>query len=75
MRMIELFDDFLVMFHLLLETFSIFIDWIGEVFMQIGLVIVVLRGYLRHLWVSEIFQCHTFCECIEWKFATKQKTM
>lgn len=57
--MIELFDDFLVMFHLLVETFSIFIDWIGEVFMQIGLVIVVLRGYLRHLWVSEIFQCHT----------------
>lgn len=58
MRIFELLNEFLKMIHQLSERFGILVDWIGEAFMQVGLAIVIFRGYLRHLWVSEIFQCH-----------------
>lgn len=57
MRMFERFNEFIVMIHHFSERFGILIDWIGEALMQVGLAIVIIRGYLRHLWVSEIFQC------------------
>lgn len=57
MRMFELFNEFLVIIHQLSERFGILVDWMGDAFMQVGLAIVIFRGYLRHLWVSEIVQC------------------
>lgn len=58
MSMNETVGDILVMMHIINETFSTFVDWLSDVFMQVGLAFIILYGYLRH-WVSEIFQCHS----------------
>lgn len=51
--MIEL-NDFLVLIHQFSETFGILFDWLGDVFMQVGLGVVIWVGYVRH-WVSNEF--------------------
>lgn len=45
--------DTQVLMLMINETLSTFVDWLGDVFMQVGLAFIILYGYFRH-WVSEI---------------------
>lgn len=48
------FNDFVLLFHQVTETFGILADWLNETFVQVGLGVVIWTEYLRH-WVSFSF--------------------
>jgi hypothetical protein len=53
------FNDFVLLFRQVSETFGILGDWINETFMQVGLGVVIWAGYVRH-WVSFSFSFSFF---------------